>query len=320
MHDSQYPYQIDPEFRDLIPPLSDEEYKELEQSILLEGCRDAIYTWRRYIVDGHNRYEICQKHNIVPVFKILPLRNREEVIVWICTTQLARRNISDHTKQYLIGKRYEVEKILGAHNANGINQHSKKVVRSQNETEPKYEPTSIRTREKLGKEYNVAPNTIQRYGEYSKAVDHIKEISPKTADKILDGNIPIAINDMVIFSKQPEKDIRSFCEKADIYPNHSIPALVVKEMLPSKKKAAKDTISLPSSYGAIKEMPSYDRDAEIKSLCLTLPSWVKSIDRAISSETISESSREAKDKLMSELINLNTSVEILIGILKGETE
>lgn len=319
MDSTHYPYLIDPEFRDLIPPLSKQEYDELEQSIISEGCREAIYTWRRYIVDGHNRYEICQKHNIEPNFKILPLKNREEVIIWICTTQLARRNISDHTKQYLIGKRYEIEKILGAHNANGVNQHSKKVVRPQNGTEPKYEPTSIRTREKLGKEYNVAPNTIQRYGEYSRAVDHIKEISPKTADKILDGDLPIAINDMVVFSKQPEKEIKAFCEKVADYPQRSIPSLVVKEMLPTKKKAVKADVSLPSNYGAIKKMPSYDPDAEIMSLCLTLPSWVSTIDRIVSSETTTETSADARNDLMNELLELLSSIEKLIGILKGES-
>ena len=319
MEPTCFPYVIDQEFRDLIPPLSSDEYKELEQSIIAEGCREAIYTWKKYIVDGHNRYEICKKHNIEPTFKILPLRNREEVIIWICTTQLARRNISDHTKQYLIGKRYEIEKILGAHNASGINQHSKKEVRSQNETEPKYEATSIRTREKLGKEYNVAPNTIQRYGEYSRAVDHIKEISPKTADKILGGGLPIAINDMVIFSKQPETEIRSFCQKVDEYPEKTIPSLVVKELLPSKRRAAKDDFALPSDYGAIKEMPSYDPDAEIKSLCLTLPSWISSINRIVKSESTASASSQAKQELMSELIELISSIETLIGILKGES-
>lgn len=315
MKSTGFPYIIDPEFRDLIPPLSAEEYSELERSIIAEGCREAIYTWRNYIVDGHNRYEICMKHNIEPSFRLLPLRNREEVIIWICTTQLARRNISDHTKQYLIGKRYEIEKILGAHNASGVNQHSKNEVRSQNETEPKYEPSSIRTREKLGKEYNVAPNTIQRYGEFARAVDHIKEISHKTADKILDGDLPIAINDTVVFSKQPETEIRNFCKKVDRYPEQSIPSLYVKEILPAKKKG----IPLPSNYGAIKEMPSYNPDAEIKSLCLTLPSWVSSVTRIIESESTSKASTKAKGELVTELIGLNDSVEKLIRLLKGET-
>ena len=56
--------KIDFEFRDLIPPLTAEEYSGLEESILKDGCRDALVVWGETIVDGHNRYEICTKHNL----------------------------------------------------------------------------------------------------------------------------------------------------------------------------------------------------------------------------------------------------------------
>ena len=48
--------QIDDEFRDLLSPLTEGEYKDLEQSILDEGCREAIVLWGDIIIDGHNRY------------------------------------------------------------------------------------------------------------------------------------------------------------------------------------------------------------------------------------------------------------------------
>ena len=51
--------QIDDEFASLIPPLTADELSRLEQSIIKEGCREAIITWNNIIVDGHNRYHIC---------------------------------------------------------------------------------------------------------------------------------------------------------------------------------------------------------------------------------------------------------------------
>ena len=36
---------IDPEFRDLIPPLSAQELENLEESLLREGCREPIVIW-----------------------------------------------------------------------------------------------------------------------------------------------------------------------------------------------------------------------------------------------------------------------------------
>ena len=57
--------KINQELKDFIPPLSGEEKKQLEDSLLKYGYKGApIYTWHNYIVDGHNRYELCRKHNI----------------------------------------------------------------------------------------------------------------------------------------------------------------------------------------------------------------------------------------------------------------
>ncbi len=53
--------KIDSEFQSLIPPLTPEELAGLEDSLKSEGCRDALVVWNDTIVDGHNRYEICQR-------------------------------------------------------------------------------------------------------------------------------------------------------------------------------------------------------------------------------------------------------------------
>lgn len=89
---------IDAEFKTLIPPLSPEEYAGLEASIVAEGCRDAIVTWNGTIVDGHNRYEICQRHGIAFRAEEREFSDRDAAIVWIIENQLARRNISAYAR------------------------------------------------------------------------------------------------------------------------------------------------------------------------------------------------------------------------------
>ena len=55
--------KIDPEFEDVIPPISSEEFEQLEKNIVSEGALlSPIIIWNGYIVDGHNRYKILQKH------------------------------------------------------------------------------------------------------------------------------------------------------------------------------------------------------------------------------------------------------------------
>ena len=56
--------KIKEEFKELIPPLTNEEYKQLEDNCLEEGIREKIILWNNYIIDGHNRYKIANQWNL----------------------------------------------------------------------------------------------------------------------------------------------------------------------------------------------------------------------------------------------------------------
>lgn len=96
--------KINPEYKSLISPLSSEEFAGLEKSIKEEGCRDAIVTWQGVIVDGHNRYEICQKHGIDFTTIEKDFTNDSEAKEWIIYNQLSRRNITAYVRAELILK------------------------------------------------------------------------------------------------------------------------------------------------------------------------------------------------------------------------
>lgn len=92
---------IDPGFRDLIPPLSDTEGRMLEESIVANGCESPLIVWNNTIVDGHNRYEICQKHSIPFAVIEKDFEKRDAVLIWIIQTQLGRRNLTAFQKAEL---------------------------------------------------------------------------------------------------------------------------------------------------------------------------------------------------------------------------
>ena len=86
--------QINPAFKNLIPPLSKEEYEGLEQNILADGkVRDALVLWQGTIVDGHNRYEIAEKHGLPYKITDMDFEDEDAVKLWIIDNQLGRRNI-----------------------------------------------------------------------------------------------------------------------------------------------------------------------------------------------------------------------------------
>jgi predicted transcriptional regulator len=79
-----------------------EEYKGLEKSLLEEGCRDALVTWNGTIVDGHNRYELCQKHGIDFDVVEKEFENENAAKTWIIQNQLARRNLPKYVYGELV--------------------------------------------------------------------------------------------------------------------------------------------------------------------------------------------------------------------------
>ena len=86
---------IDQEFKSLIPPLTADEYKRLEENIKADGCRDALVIWNGTIIDGHNRYKICQENKIPFKTTEMTFTDRNEAIVWMLQNQLGRRNLND---------------------------------------------------------------------------------------------------------------------------------------------------------------------------------------------------------------------------------
>ena len=89
---------IHAELKDLLPPLSESEYAGLEADILKRGCLSPIVVWNAAIVDGHNRYEICQKHGIPFEVKPLEFASLDDAMFWVWTHQENRRNLTPYQR------------------------------------------------------------------------------------------------------------------------------------------------------------------------------------------------------------------------------
>jgi hypothetical protein len=100
---------VNEELKAYIDPLSAEEYEALERSILAEGCRDALVLWGELLVDGHNRYEICQKHNLpFQTLQSQRFQSIEDVHLWMIDQHLGRRSVSDYQRGVLALRKREI--------------------------------------------------------------------------------------------------------------------------------------------------------------------------------------------------------------------
>ena len=100
---------INADLQAYIDPLTPDEYASLERSILAEGCRDALVLWGEVLVDGHNRYGICQKHGI-PFEAVQNPRfaSIEDVHLWMIEQHLGRRSVSDFQRGVLALRQREI--------------------------------------------------------------------------------------------------------------------------------------------------------------------------------------------------------------------
>lgn len=178
--------RIDPEFKAQIPPLTQEERRQLEENILAEGELLApILVWNGTIVDGHNRYEILQSHPEIPCsVRDLELETREEVLVWICKHQLGRQNLTPEQKKFLMGKQYDAEKqSAGFHG----NQHTRPVPSAGAQNE--HQQTAEKTCERIAQENHVSASAVRRAALFAAGVDLAEELCPGIRQRVLSGDL-----------------------------------------------------------------------------------------------------------------------------------
>lgn len=103
------PITINETLRAYIDPLTGDEARALERSLLAEGCRDALVLWGDVLVDGHNRYRICQKHNIpFETVQNTAFKTMEDVFLWMIDNHLGRRSVSDFQRGILALRKKEI--------------------------------------------------------------------------------------------------------------------------------------------------------------------------------------------------------------------
>lgn len=101
--------KIDEGLKAYIDPLTPDEHEALERSILAEGCRDSLVVWGDLLIDGHNRYGICQKHGLpFNTVQATQFKNMDDVHLWMIDQHLGRRSVSDFQRGVLALRKREI--------------------------------------------------------------------------------------------------------------------------------------------------------------------------------------------------------------------
>ena len=152
--------EIDKEFESLIPPLTAEEFAQLEENCVKEGIRDALITWNGILIDGHNRFKIAAKHGLHWNERQMEFADRNEVIRWIILNQFGRRNLSAYDRSVLALKLKPV-----------IAEKAKEKQGERTDICQKSDRSSIDTKKELAKVAGVSHDTIHKVEAIEKSGD-----------------------------------------------------------------------------------------------------------------------------------------------------
>ena len=188
-------WQIDPEFKRLSVPLSPEEERRLENSLIREGCKEPIAVWHGCILDGHKRYEICSYEEMEYETVEMDFATKDEALLWICKKHLASAKPNSAAFRYLLGKRYILERMIYKQNPEKVH------------------ITYVKKLDRVGavcgtlaEETSMNPGTVRKYGTLALQLDQIAEKDMTMFEAILAEKIQLTYGKVIKYSEmEPAK-------------------------------------------------------------------------------------------------------------------
>ena len=165
---------INEELKNLLPPLSDEEFAGLEADILKHGCLSPLIVWNDILVDGHHRYGICLKHEIPFAVNTIVFDDLDSAKLWAWKHQEHRRNLTAYHRAELALKLKDTI-VAKAKERQGTRTDLSEGDFVENS------PQSKRTRQELAEYSSVSDNTIAKVEFISQNADE------ETKEKLRNG-------------------------------------------------------------------------------------------------------------------------------------
>lgn len=256
---------ISPALRDFIIPLSEEEKAQLENSIMEEGCRDALIVWENpsgelVLIDGHHRYSICTRHDIPYELKVMRFEGSEEVRQWMITNQLGRRNLSKEQTSYYRGLKYlKLRQKKGGYEA----------VLKKGQVES--------TAEALSKEFKVSESTIRRDAKFAEALELVGRSNAHLRNLILTGDTELNKSDLLMLLNADDQDNLVIKNEADLLNK----AKYIEQQILDQIEDKVHDLELSDSLQEVEDAPFLEREDRIRSIKGKI---ISSMNKAINNE------------------------------------
>lgn len=180
--------RILPELKALIPPLTPEEFSQLEQNCIAEGIRDPLVIAcfpdeetgeaLEVLADGHNRHSIAQKHNLHFEVRSIQFDNLDSVRQWMDENQIGRRNLHPKHFKILLGRIYNRRKKDSRGGGDRGNQYTGgKVTKNV---------TLAKTHQQIASKFGVGEQTVINAGQQQKILSDLAAETGKSEFELID--------------------------------------------------------------------------------------------------------------------------------------
>ena len=284
-----------PKFDRLVKPLEKSELSKLKTELLKNEESRVIRTWRGKHLLDRERYELCAELSLPVTISEQYFEDWMAAAEYICREQLKNLERGSKYQKYLIGQllQYELDR----------NKDQDSVV------------TKANLAETLGNEWQLSAATVSKYCFFANAINDIFTQSESMAGIVLSDKMSISHENVLELSHLKGEEIRAIAKsvETDNVSKITLPYIRNEVKLCHMKERGivsrieKQEQELAQSAG-IRQMPEYDPDFGVNSLCMTIESWTSSIQRVIHSEDFDLISQKACLQLMKKLSGLENII------------
>ena len=310
IEDNNYAIKTLPLFKRMVQPFNVSEVEKTKEDLMNNPDLRVIQTWRGNHLKDEQKYELCKSLSLPVTISELYFESWEEAALFVCENQLERKDLTDEYRKYLVGGLFHY-KLLQAGDLS----------KAESKTNLAND---------IGKHQYVSGGAVQKYKLYFDALNFIFDCSESLAKRILLGQTRVSHENTIELSRLNKDELCSLSKIIEgdnvsyitlSYIRNEVKWSHIQEAKP-KQRAETEHKSKRNvgKVAGIRKMPEYNPDAEVNSLCMTMDSWVSSIERVKKSENFGKISGKASLQLMNKLTFLQHTISGIQESLLERTE
>ena len=291
--------RVHPDLKRLYQPITEKSRSENAIPALHSTDRKTIDTWQGFLLSCPSGLSLNAATASTDLIEH-DFESIDEAGSFVCSAQMHRKDLTNSYRKYLIGKKFSYEEAIVRKKHTDLSSSKSRIAY------------------KIGDSENISGGTVLKYNAYSTAIDTIYENAEELAFHILMEHLKVSHENTIELARVAADEIRYISKSVIEQRVKHLTYQDIRHECAWKHTNNKAGVSRrerreqkDSSSTSIRQMPEYNPDADVNSLCMTIDSWVSSIKRVNQKVDFSTITRKATINLVRQLTILEQTVNML---------